>query len=150
MFMRLRNEIRVTDPSPASIAPVGATTTPNRISRRSPFPIFRPKIVNYETILTYSDAIGLCYNFCDWVPFGLSRAPPWENSNFMEVATNMKKVLTLLFTLGLAISLGMPVFAATAAPGQDQGQTQTTTKKHKKHHHSKKHSKSKSNTAPTQ
>src|SRR5579872_7081557 len=45
MFMRLRNEIRVTDPSPASIAPVGATTTPNRISRRSPFPIFRPKIV---------------------------------------------------------------------------------------------------------
>ncbi|MGH9395578.1 MAG: hypothetical protein ACRD18_01835 [Terriglobia bacterium] len=48
----------------------------------------------------------------------------------------MKKLITLLFTAALALSLGMPVFAA--AMPQDAGQTTTQkTKKHHHHHHHK-------------
>lgn len=66
--------------------------------------------------------------------------------NLTEVATNMKKLLTLLFTLGLAFSLGMPVFAAAMPAAQNTTQTQ---KKQKKHHHKKHHKKSKSSSSGT-
>jgi hypothetical protein len=42
----------------------------------------------------------------------------------------MKKLLTLLFTLALAFSLGAPVFAAPTGAGQSS--TTTTSKKKKK------------------
>lgn len=50
----------------------------------------------------------------------------------------MKKLLTVLFTLALAVSLGAPVFAAPSA--QDSGTSSASTSKKKAHHH---HSKKK-------
>lgn len=47
----------------------------------------------------------------------------------------MKKLLTLLFTAALAVSLGMPVFAAAVPAGNGQTTTQKTKKKHHGHHH---------------
>jgi phosphate-selective porin len=55
----------------------------------------------------------------------------------------MKKLLALLFTLGLAFSLSAPVFA-TATPA---GAQTTSSKKHKKRH--KKAKKSKKSSAGT-
>lgn len=55
----------------------------------------------------------------------------------------MKKLLAVLFTMALAVSLSAPVFAAPTA--QDSGTTASTSgKKKSKHHHSKKSKKSKS------
>ncbi|MGH9406681.1 MAG: hypothetical protein ACRD3D_12705 [Terriglobia bacterium] len=52
----------------------------------------------------------------------------------------MKKLLAALFTLALAVSLSVPVFAAPGA--QDTGSSSSTTmpkkKKHSKTHHKKK------------
>lgn len=55
----------------------------------------------------------------------------------------MKKLLVVLFTAALAISLGAPVFAAPTA--QDSGTMASSSKKKSKtHHHHKKSKKSKS------
>lgn len=59
----------------------------------------------------------------------------------------MKKLLTLMFTLALAVSLGMPVFAAgtSLGAGNSTGQMSGKKKSKKKTHHKKK-KKSKSST----
>lgn len=44
----------------------------------------------------------------------------------------MKKLLTMLFTFALAVSLGMPVYAAAATPNSGNGAAQSGKKKHKK------------------
>lgn len=56
----------------------------------------------------------------------------------------MKKLLAVLFTMALAVSLSAPVFAAPTA--QDSGTTASSSgkKKSKTHHHHKKSKKSKS------
>lgn len=54
----------------------------------------------------------------------------------------MKKLLTVLFTLALAISLGAPVFAAPSAQDSGTSSASTSKKKAHHHHHSKKKKKS--------
>lgn len=54
----------------------------------------------------------------------------------------MKKLLTLLFTLGLAVSLGAPVYAAATSPTGMNHTTVNAKKKKAKHHKTKKSKKS--------
>jgi hypothetical protein len=56
----------------------------------------------------------------------------------------MKKLLTLLFTLGLAVSLGAPVYAAATTPAGLHHTTANAKKKAKKAKKAKKSKKSSS------
>lgn len=87
--------------------------------------------------------------------FGPTRAASLstQDLNSKEVPPNMKKLLTLLATLAVAVSLSMPVFAqesqeAQGAPQSAPAQKQHKKKKAKKHKESKKKKSKKGATEP--